>query len=213
MVSDTPYDLVDGYWCRPDTTDKYAIAETRRIFKRPGAPEVGDVCLDLGAHIGSFTGRALSVGATEVVAVEPEPSNCGMFRRNIADYRVTLVEAAVAHEVGETTLFLSSTYGHTTVDTHRNREHVIVPTVAFTELCHDLRPTFIKMDVEGSEYGLDLPVSIPSSCDRVFIEFHLTFGNRESGKALRQAFLDHGWHPLWESGSGDRANMEGVFAR
>lgn len=211
MIRTEDLTRIDGFWCRPGTTDRYAVAETRRIFRKEGAPQSGDVCLDLGAHIGSFSGRAVSAGAT-VVAVEPEPTNCAMFRINVPD--TPLIEAAVGPYSDEyVDLYLSSTYGHTTTKTNRSRPSIQVPTVSFEELCYAHQPTFIKIDVEGAEYELGLPRSIPASCDRVFIEFHLTFGNRPLGKALHAAFIDEGWHPLWENGSPDRANMEGVFAR
>ena len=218
----TPQDLhlVDGFHCRFNSTDRYAVAETRRIFRRAGAPREGDVCLDLGAHIGSFTRRALDVGVDSVIAVEPESTNCDLWHLNMSGHsgedRATLIQAAVDGEGGgEIPLFLSSTYGHTTVQTNRSkgRDHVNVPTVAFSDLVNEHAPTFIKMDVEGAEYSLGLPHGIPPTCDRIFIEFHLTFGNRERGIALRQAFLDSGWSPVWELGSSTKANMEGVYAR
>jgi FkbM family methyltransferase len=44
----------------------------------------GDIVIDCGAHVGVFTHTALARGASQVVAVEPEPSNLECLRRNFA---------------------------------------------------------------------------------------------------------------------------------
>src|SRR5271169_2063381 len=55
----------------------------------------GDVCFDIGAHLGDRTGYFLSLGA-RVVAVEPQPLLMAVLRRLYGRHpRVTLVEAAV----------------------------------------------------------------------------------------------------------------------
>lgn len=207
------YDVVDGFFCRPGTADRIAVEDTRRVFRRPGAPELGDVVLDLGAHIGSFTGRALSAGATAVLAVEPDEDNCLMFRTNVSDPRARIIHAAVAPTPGTVDLFLGKTHGHSTQPhVGGGRPTVSVRAVTLEELCADLRPTFVKIDIEGAEYDLDLPASIPATTDRVFLEFHLTFGQRPKAVALRQRMADAGWSPLWET-NWNRGYVEGVFAR
>lgn len=206
-------EIVDGFTCRVGTTDKIAVAETRRIFRKPGGPREGDVVLDLGAHIGSFSRRALDVGATTVVAVEAEESNCDMFWINVPDSRALLIQGAVTGTTGEAELYLGSTYGHTLTKPIRHRETVTVPTFALTDILDEVNLdfTFVKIDIEGSEYDLGLPEVLPDSVDRLFIEFHQTFGNRPRSHALRQRIVDFGFSPVWESAS--RSNMEGVFAR
>lgn len=44
----------------------------------------GDIVLDCGAHVGVFTRRALDLGASLVVAIEPAPENLECLRRNFA---------------------------------------------------------------------------------------------------------------------------------
>lgn len=203
---------VDGFWCRVGTADRIAVQDTARLARKPGFPGDGDVVLDLGAHIGSFTKRALTAGATYVLAVEPDPANIEMFKINIAfEPRVGLMHAAVGSHSGSTALYLGKTHGHTTTP-RPGRPKIAVPSVTLANLFL-LEPfTYVKIDVEGAEYDLDLPHSLPSSVDRVFMEFHLTFGNRPKGEALRAEFARAGWAPVWET-NWRSAYVEGVFSR
>jgi FkbM family methyltransferase len=43
--------------------------------------ESGDVVIDVGGHLGTFTRFALDHGARQVVGLEPEPRNVACFRR------------------------------------------------------------------------------------------------------------------------------------
>lgn len=207
------YENHDGFLCRPGSADRIAVEDTRRVFRRPGAPELGDVVLDLGSHIGSFTKRALDAGATAVRAVEPDPGNNEMFRLNVHDPRAELIEAAVAPKHGTATLYLGRTHGHSTQSAvGLGRPTIKVPAFTLEELCATLNPTYVKIDVEGAEYDIGLPESLPSSVDRVFLEFHLTYGQRPKAEALRKQMADAGWSPLWET-NWKRGYVEGVFTR
>src|SRR5215472_8214381 len=54
----------------------------------------GDLCFDIGAHVGDRTGHFLALGA-RVVALEPQPAAMAVLQRWYGrDPRVTLVEAA-----------------------------------------------------------------------------------------------------------------------
>src|SRR5580704_12841394 len=74
------------------------IEEIARVYeRRPVFVERGDVVLDLGANLGTFTRVALNAGAELVVAFEPDPSNSQCFRRTfreeLAQARVVFIEA------------------------------------------------------------------------------------------------------------------------
>lgn len=212
-------DLIDvqGYMCRTDSDDAHIVKEVGSIFKKPGAPEVGDICLDLGAHIGIFTGMALQAGALAVKAIEADAENADLFRRNISDPRVSFVEAAVAGEEGEAQFYINPGKGkcmHSLVD-RRGRHSVTVKTTTIEKLCEDFEPTFLKIDIEGGEYMLNLPYSIPKSVDRMFLEFH--FGRRSmrlAGEELREKLDKQGWKPVWEDKWYPGAwNVNAVFSR
>jgi FkbM family methyltransferase len=136
-----------------------------RQFIRPG-----DLCFDIGAHVGDRLGHFLSLGA-RVVAVEPQPRLMAGLRRRFGDNaHVTLVGAAIGAAPGRARLSIDP--AHPTVATlspdyiaqagesrgyrHvRWREEVEVEVTTLDALiaAHGV-PTFCKIDVEGYEHAV-----------------------------------------------------------
>ncbi len=196
-------DQIDGFWVRPGTTDRGAVSDTRRLAKylRPG-----DRVLDLGAHIGTFTGRAFRAGAVRARAVEPVPANLEILEMNI-DHPLCEVFPGVATggaSGGTCTLYVNDREDITdssTIASKRGRHPIEVPAWSLEELCKGLDPTFIKCDIEGGEYSLDLLESFPETADRLFMEYHFKNSkNRTDAAALRLAIMvDLGFDPVWSS--------------
>jgi FkbM family methyltransferase len=112
----------------------------------------GDIVLDCGADIGTFTRSALDRGAATVVAIEPSPDKAPCLRRNFAKEieagRVILVHKGVWNEEGSLKL-----YGDTMVE-HHNGVGIEVPLTTIDKIVAELglaRVDFIKMDIEGAE--------------------------------------------------------------
>jgi FkbM family methyltransferase len=107
-----------SYWIKHSGTASdgrellaYLISEHRWMDESNPKQGVlpGDIVIDCGAHVGTFTDEALRRGAQTVVAVEPEPVNAECFKRNfhneIASGKVILIEKGVWSS--ETTLQIS----------------------------------------------------------------------------------------------------------
>jgi FkbM family methyltransferase len=131
-------------------------------FVRPG-----DLCFDIGAHLGDRTGHFLALGA-RVVAVEPQAAPLAVLRRLYgSEPRVAIVAAAVGAAAGEAELAIDP--ANPTVASlspewraqvardasfsrvrWRDRQRVRVTTLDALIAEHGL-PAFCKIDVEGYE--------------------------------------------------------------
>lgn len=134
--------------------DIYKVESSRR----------GEVIIDVGAHIGTFTLRAAQfVGDSgQVIALEPSSDNFRFLCKNIAANRLHNVLAlpiAAASDQGTRTLHLSELSGsHTLRDNcgHLHgldrSEEVLVDTLDHIVETHGMkRVDMVKMDVEGGE--------------------------------------------------------------
>lgn len=124
----------------------------------------GDIVLDCGANVGTFTRAALRQGASLVVAFDIDPRNIeslsATFAAEIAAGTVIVVPKGVWHR--EDTLeakFYSNTNLNTVtmesrIETAQKPKIVKVPLTTIDTVVRDLgltRVDFIKMDVEGAE--------------------------------------------------------------
>jgi FkbM family methyltransferase len=120
----------------------------------------GQVVLDCGANVGTFTRYALRQGARQVVAIEPAPANLECLRRNfsreIAEGRVILYPKGVWDK--DDTLTLYENNKTTAMDSFVRKDDarpgLLVPLTTIDTLVAELhldRVDFIKMDIEGAE--------------------------------------------------------------
>ncbi len=173
-----------------------------RQFIKPG-----DLCFDVGAHVGNHVRTMLKLGA-RVVAVEPQPRFQWLLRRLYGENpEVTLVDKALGAAPGEAQLYVSSRYP-TVTTLSRDWIKSVGRAASFSEVSWDGRvtveittldaliaqhgrPSYCKIDVEGFEpevlKGLGAPLPslsfefIPAALDGAFacIERLLDLGDYE----------------------------------
>jgi FkbM family methyltransferase len=141
---------------------RFTLAEQDlQIYGTEGGVQPGDVVLDCGANVGTFTRTALARGARLVVAIEPTPSTVESLRRNfapeIAAGRVIVYPKGVWDRVDTLELAVGSdgnTTGNSFVFGRDLTTKVKVPLTTIDLLVAELnlpRVDFIKMDIEGAE--------------------------------------------------------------
>ena len=93
----------------------------------------GDVVLDVGAYIGTWTRQALALGAKQVVSIEPSPASIECLKRNlaaeIASGKVILVPKGIWDSEGKLTFFENSTsgVGNSFVENERRHPNAEIP--------------------------------------------------------------------------------------
>ena len=165
---------------RMQDTFSEVLAETR----------AGDLCIDLGANVGSITKRMALTGA-DVISFEPDPAAFAVLQDTVRDlHNVTLVQKAAGHQPNSLLLYRSAKWspddpsGRTQSsslvlrDKDANDENAVrvevVDIIAYLEaLDRDIR--IIKMDIEGAEWDIlarlvDHPIL--SRIDCIFVETH-----------------------------------------
>jgi FkbM family methyltransferase len=161
----------------PDGRDWYDITSTDPFwpemrFVRDHLVTPGDVVLEIGAHHGC-TAILLSrwVGDSgRVICFEPMPANCDVIRKNIALNKltnVTLVPEAVGTGKGVVRIDGSSN------SAVRNSRRGTEVAQTFVDAYADLRPTFLKIDVEGFEHQVLLGArNVLANRPKIALELH-----------------------------------------
>lgn len=149
--------------------------QMRRLYGRFIRP--GDLCFDVGAHVGNRLRVWRQLGA-RVVAIEPQPVLFGVLQRLYGrSALVTLLDQAVGAQPGQATLHISqrtptvSTLSDSWMQAVQRdgsfagvawESAVTVPVVTLDELVGRYgRPAFCKIDVEGFELEVLRGLSTP----------------------------------------------------
>ena len=119
----------------------------------------GNIVLDCGAHVGTFTHWSLQRGAEKVVAIEPDPVNLECLRRNfpaeIASGKVIIAPVGVWSSEGTFKLSIADVNsGMNSLVRNRGGKTIDVRTTTIDLLIEELklpRVDYIKMDIEGAE--------------------------------------------------------------
>ena len=142
--------------------DRGERAFVKQVVKR------GDYVIDVGANVGTYTLLCARLGAS-VTAVEAEPANAAILRRNIAlnGYQVDVRQVGVSDKAETLTLNLDEgdigSHSFAKVGAARSVEIACLPLV---EVVEPRQARLMKIDIEGFEYRVlkryfgDTPISL-----------------------------------------------------
>lgn len=124
--------------------------EVDNIYEKYFKIEKGDVVVDIGAHVGIFTKKALNAGASRVVAIEPDP----LFIKELDEIKsdkLQVFELAISAKDGKSTIVSNGNPNEI------GKGDVIISTTTFKKFCKAtslLKIDFLKLDCEGGEYDI-----------------------------------------------------------
>lgn len=180
-------------WYDPDVYDMYIIKEQRRSYEKLLDGTSKAVVLDIGGNRGYFAAYAKSMGAKTVVSVEPDPTNCEVFKLN-QELGTILIQGAAGVGQGIISLYINAgvNKGLHSVVPKRGREKIVVPLVDFWQLIDTWQPSLLKIDCEGGEYQLGLlDRPFPPYVNRIAIEFDvLRYLKKDKIVAAQEGRLD-----------------------
>ncbi len=119
----------------------------------------GDTVIDAGANIGVFTILAsVLVGKTgQVIAIEPDPENLRLLRKNIQLNNLTnvqIIDKALYKESGIQIKFIQDgVMLQISMDNGRQKNYIEVKTITLDDIVNEfeIKPKILKMDIEGAE--------------------------------------------------------------
>lgn len=168
---------------RPLALDRFIINETwvhRDYDPDHQSIKAGNVVIDLGAHIGTFTLYAARLGA-KVFAVEPSPDSFALLERNITTNHftknVTAINQAVDPNQQYLTLNLNEINPGMNTSFGRTQNQVRVKALSLRDLFSTyniVHCDLLKCDIEGGEYEnlYTLTDDLFQRIDRIYLEFH-----------------------------------------
>lgn len=163
-------DAATGLLYRPG--DRFIVDEVKQTYAKLPVRK-GDVMLDLGANIGATSLLVLAKGAARVIAVEADPSNIAMLRRNLPR-KSLIIWAAVGPHAGRIPFYADprQPFNGSRFPTPRARS-VQVPMVPLSGLLAQYQPSIVKCDIEFGEYDLPELRSLPDSVRVLAMEIHI----------------------------------------
>jgi FkbM family methyltransferase len=185
-------------WIRDPNYEKPVVSYLRSKV------QPGDVCIDVGAHVGFYVLQfaAWTAPSGHVVAFEPNPTARAVLESNLAlnhmTSRVTVERTAVGEKAGIAELFHSTDTSGLSRLAAPNPEgaagHSIqVPVTTLDAYCeaHAIRPSWLLVDVEGAELSVlkGAAALIRNTPINVVVEMHPSLWDDQSRDGKFEAFV------------------------
>jgi FkbM family methyltransferase len=166
---------------RKDTMDEFTFKE---IFKKQEYKKLNftskDIVLDFGMNIGMFSIYALNHGVKKVYSFEPNKENFQLAQdnlklNNLKDSRFVLTNKAVIGNNDKIRYFhenLKTNKGAHSLIRVKGRNDIVVGCVNINDVVKKIKPTIIKMDIEGAEYECLKGLKEWKGINQIILEFH-----------------------------------------
>jgi FkbM family methyltransferase len=146
-------------------------------------PKDGDVIIDMGAHIGTFSLLASSkVGSGSVYSIEACKETFDFLRINVALNKcenISVYHLAMADKEGECTLYYDiqeGNWGHSTVKKLSEFNETVKSSTLpiFLEKNHIQKCDFMKLNIEGAEFPvlLSTPTDVLQRFGTILVLYH-----------------------------------------
>lgn len=164
---------------RKDTSDLNMLKESWKDYINVDCKD--QVVMDCGSNIGGFISKACIDGALAVYAYEPEQFNFDVLSKNVSILKEkfnTQIEIINSALIGSNASYVTfningaktSACSGSVIKTRRSIE-LNVKAVNFWDELERIRPSIVKMDIEGGEYGV-LTKDFPEYVKEVALELH-----------------------------------------
>lgn len=157
----------------------------------------GDLLLDIGANIGSYTVLAAGGAGANVIAVEPVPETAAMLYDNVRlnglEQAVSVVETAVGERPGMLRMTRGLDACNRVAEADETQDTIQVGCTTIDALCDSVTPLAIKIDIEGYEMaalrGGQRTLADPALL-AVLVETNGSGDRYASGEGGLEAFLE-----------------------
>jgi FkbM family methyltransferase len=161
------------------------LYELNLVRRAMSVLRVGDVFLDVGAHIGAYTLRAAKrVGESgRVYAVEPDPMNARLLRSSVrvnGFSNVIVIEAAASDVEGDAEFWMHPKGDMSSVGRMWGGNRLTkVRTIRLSKIINEDDVRLVKVDVEGYEDRI-----IPDLLDNIKFDYALIETHTPHGKSI-----------------------------
>lgn len=178
----------------------------------------GDLFVDIGANVGSYTLLAASEVGSETISVEPVPQTFKTLKANIVLNNIDHITTALNIGMGSEKGMLKFTKSLDTVNhvaTEKEKDTIDVQIDKFDNLIKITKPTLLKIDVEGFETevlkGMGDALKSPNLI-AIIIELNGS-GNRYgySENEIHNKLLKHNFKPFCYSPTERKLTETGNF--
>jgi FkbM family methyltransferase len=197
-------DLADTSYARSIYRGSHECEELE-VIRRHLRPE--DRVLEFGSGIGLITVTCCQVvGSENVVTYEANPAMEPLLRKTFSlnglapDLRMKMVSI----NSGQEKFYVSDRFVVSSQFNHQSRaDELSVSSDAFQDVVRDVQPTFLVMDIEGSEVDL-ADESIDLGCiTKICVEVHPNIVGDEPTSRFIQSLLNRGFRLELSSSKGD----------